>query len=51
MAGYLAELAVVRNTLDSRFDQIKTGSVNPMLGKEAFERLRRNSEDRLRPRK
>jgi hypothetical protein len=45
MAGYLAELAEVRNTLDTRYDEIKTGSVKPLSGAEAFELLRRKSEN------
>jgi len=48
MAGYLAELAEVRNELDNRYHQIKAGSVKPMPGEEAFELLRRNSEARRR---
>jgi predicted transcriptional regulator len=48
MAGYLAELAQVRSMLDGRYDQIKSGSVEPIDGEEAFKRLRRKSEDRRR---
>jgi predicted DNA-binding protein len=48
MAGYLAELSEVRTMLDSRYDQIKDGSVKPLPGEEAFENLRRNTEDRRR---
>jgi predicted transcriptional regulator len=32
MAGYLAELAEVRTTLDSRYDQIKSGLVKAISG-------------------
>jgi predicted DNA-binding protein len=46
MAGYLAELAEVRNTLDTRYDEIKTGSVKPLSGDEVFESLRNKSKDR-----
>jgi predicted DNA-binding protein len=46
MAGYLAELAEVRTTLDNRYDQIKSGSVKPLSGEDAFGLLRSNSEDR-----
>jgi predicted DNA-binding protein len=46
MASYLKELAQVRSMLDGRCDQIKSGSVEPIDGEEAFERLRRKSEDR-----
>jgi hypothetical protein len=48
MAGYLAELAQVHSMLDSRYDQIKSGGVEPIDGEEAFERLRRKSENRRR---
>jgi hypothetical protein len=50
MAGYLAELAEVRTTLDSRYDQIRNDSAKPLSGDEAFELLRRKSEN-LRQRK
>jgi len=39
MAGYLAELADVRTMLDSRYDDIKSGRLNPVDGDEAFNRL------------
>jgi hypothetical protein len=45
MAGYLQELAQVRETLDSRYDDLKSGSVKPLDGEEAFSRLRRKSKD------
>jgi len=48
MAGYLAELAQVRATLDSRYDEIKTGKVKPIDGEEAFGRIRAKSEGRRR---
>ncbi|HET7107850.1 MAG TPA: hypothetical protein VFI38_13650 [Candidatus Acidoferrum sp.] len=48
MAGYLAELSAVRTTLDSRYDEIKSCAVKPLSGEEAFESLRRSSEDRRR---
>jgi predicted transcriptional regulator len=46
MAGYLAELAEVRATLDARYDQIKSGAVRPLPGDEVFKSLRRKSKDR-----
>lgn len=46
MAGYLQELAQVRETLDSRYDDLKSGHAEPVDGEEAFARLRRKSEDR-----
>lgn len=45
MAAYLAELAQVRQMLDSRYDQLKAG-VKPVDGEQAFNRLRKKSEDR-----
>jgi hypothetical protein len=46
MAGYLAELAQVRNVLGGRYDDIKSDRVEPIDGEEAFDLLRRKSEDR-----
>ena len=45
MAGYLQELAQVRETLDGRYDDLKSGRVKTLDGEEAFSRLRRKSED------
>lgn len=46
MAGYLKEIAETREMLDRRYDDIKSGRVNPIDGEEAFAKLRRKSEDR-----
>lgn len=48
MTGYLAELTQVRNMLDGRYDDIKSGRVQPVDGEEAFGRLRQKSQDRRR---
>jgi predicted transcriptional regulator len=48
MAGYLAELEQVRKTLDERYDDVRGGRVQPIDGEEAFNRLRRKSEDNRR---
>jgi predicted transcriptional regulator len=45
MAGYLQELTQVRETLDSRYDHLKSGRVKAVDGEEAFARLRRKSQD------
>jgi predicted DNA-binding protein len=45
MAGYLAELSELRDTLDSRYDDIKSGKVNPIDGEEVFSRLRQKKTD------
>jgi predicted transcriptional regulator len=46
MAGYLAELSQVRDMLDTRYDDIKSGCVQPIDGEEVFRRLRQKSENR-----
>jgi hypothetical protein len=46
MAGYFEELAQVRQELDARYDDFKTGKVIPIDGEEVFARLRRKSEAR-----
>jgi predicted transcriptional regulator len=46
MTGYLAELTQVRNMLDGRYDDIKSGRVQPIGGEEAFRQLRQKSKDR-----
>ena len=40
MTGYLAGLSHVRSTLDARYDDIKSGRVQPIDGEEVFRRLR-----------
>jgi predicted DNA-binding protein len=44
MAGYLGEVAEVRNLLDSRYDDIKGGRVKPIDGETFFETLRQREE-------
>ena len=46
LAGYLEDMAAVRETLDSRYDDLKSGRVKPIDGEEAFRRLRETSERR-----
>jgi len=46
IAGYFDELAQMRETLDRRYDDIKSGKVKPIDGEEAFARLRRKREAR-----
>jgi hypothetical protein len=48
MAGYLAEVAEIRSTLDRRYDDIKDGRVKPIDGEEAFRRISTRSEQRRR---
>jgi len=40
ITGYLAELSQVRDTLDARYDDIKSGRTKPIDGEGAFTRLR-----------
>jgi predicted DNA-binding protein len=44
MAGYLKELGEVREMLDSRYDDLKSGRVKTVDGETAFADLRRKSE-------
>jgi len=44
MAAYLQELAQVREMLDSRYDDLKSGRAKPVDGEEAFAKLRRRSK-------
>lgn len=46
LAGYLEEVASVRETLESRYDDLKNGRVKPIDGEEAFRRLGEKSERR-----
>ena len=46
LAGYLQELAAARTTLDSRYDDLKSGRVKTIDGEEGFRRLREKSERR-----
>ncbi|HEY6330179.1 MAG TPA: hypothetical protein VI756_12645 [Blastocatellia bacterium] len=47
LAAYLAEVAALRVLVDSRYDEIKSGQVNPVDGEEFFERLRRREDELL----
>lgn len=49
LSGYLEELASLRETLDTRYDDLKDGRVQPIDGEEARRRLRERS-DQLRAR-
>jgi predicted transcriptional regulator len=48
MAGYLAKLGQVREMLDSRYDDIKSGRVAPIASEQALSQLRRKSKDHRR---
>jgi hypothetical protein len=47
MAGYFDELARTRQMLDSRYDDLKGGSVKTIDGEEFFEELRRREDELL----
>lgn len=44
MAGYLQELAQIREMIDTRYDDLKNGRANAVDGEEAFAALRRKSK-------
>ena len=46
MAGYLKELGEVRQMLDGRYDDLKSGRVKAVEGETAFAELRRKSQER-----
>jgi predicted transcriptional regulator len=46
LAGYLLEVTQVREMLDGRYDELKSGRVKPVDGEAAFVELRQKSKDR-----
>ena len=46
MAGYMQEIGGVREMLDCRYDDIKSGRVKPLDGEEAIASLRRRGQAR-----
>lgn len=50
LAGYLEEATALREMLDGRYDDIKSGRVKPLDGEAFFDRLRER-EDELRKRR
>jgi predicted DNA-binding protein len=48
VAEYLSELAEVREVLDNRYDEIKSGRVKPIDGEPFFEALRRRKAELLK---
>ena len=46
LAGYLEEVASVRKTLDTRYDDLTSGRVKAVDGEEVFRRLREKSDRR-----
>lgn len=50
LAGYLQEAAEVREMLDGRYDDIKSGRVAPIDGEAFFEDLRQREDELLKKR-
>lgn len=46
LTGYLEELATLRTTLDTRYDDVQSGRVTLIDGEDAFSRLSKKSERR-----
>ena len=46
VAGYVDELANVREMLDSRYDELKSGRTKPVDGEAFFEQLRQRQDER-----
>jgi predicted DNA-binding protein len=46
IAGYFAEIENVQKTLDSRYDDIVNGRVEPMSGEEAYRLLKERIQAR-----
>ena len=49
VAGYVEELAGVREMQDSRYDDLKSGTVRPINGEAFFENLRQREDELLKP--
>lgn len=50
MAGYLQEVTQVREMLDSRYDDIKSGRVAPIDGEVFFDNLRQREDELIKKR-
>ena len=48
VAGYVDELASVREMLNGRYDDLKSGRVKPVDGEVFFEQLRQREDERLK---
>ena len=48
VAGYLNEVDQMRVLLDSRYDDLKSGRVEPISGQEAYRRFMAKTEERRR---
>ncbi len=45
LAGYLTEVAEIREMLDGRYDEMKSGQVAPIDGEIFFDRLRQRENE------
>jgi predicted DNA-binding protein len=50
VSGYLDELVSLRGTLGSRYDDLKSGKVQPVNGEEAFQRLNARTQEQRKHR-
>jgi hypothetical protein len=50
VAGYVDELAGVREMLDTRYDDLKSGRAKPIDGEAFFESLRKREDELLKTR-
>jgi len=50
IAGYLEHLALTREIVDQRYDDIKSGRIEPIDGPSFFENLRQREQEMLKPR-
>jgi hypothetical protein len=50
LSGYLDHVGFLRETIDSRYDDLKSGRVKPIDGEAFFESLRQREEDLLKHR-
>jgi hypothetical protein len=50
VAWYVHELTAMREMLDARFRDLKSGSVEPIDGDSFFEELREREDELLKPR-
>ena len=50
LAGYLAEIAEVHEMLDARYDDLKSGRVEPIDGEAFFDNLRQREDQLLEQR-
>jgi hypothetical protein len=50
LSGYLVEIAEVREMLDGRYDDIKSGRIKPVDGEAFFDSLRQREDELFKQR-